>query len=149
MNNESPPALAAYYKWTELFRRRSIYNMLCFSKDHHLSMSQMGALFYINNKDAPGVSEIGESLNISGAAASQLLERLVQQGLVARTESVHDRRAKLLKLTEEGQQLIQKANRSQRTWLNNVLNTLSAEEQEQVITTFTLLWEKAQTLEET
>lgn len=148
MNHETTPLLTAFHQWIELFRRRSMSNVQHFSKDHRLSMSQLGALLYIHRKGTSGVSEIGESLHVSGAAASQLLDRLVQQGLVARSESPRDRRVKHIVLTEKGQQMMHAINHIHQAWLTHVLNTLTPEEQAQVTATFTLLLEKAQALEE-
>lgn len=45
---------------------------------------------------------IAERLDIAPSSASRLLDRLVERGLVARTENPHDRRKTNLALTPEG-----------------------------------------------
>ena len=46
-----------------------------------------------------GVNDIGKGFGVSGAAVSQMVERLVQAGLVARVEDPDDRRALVLRFT--------------------------------------------------
>ena len=53
-----------------------------------------------------GVSDIGEHMQISAAAASQLVDKLVQSGLLDRIEDINDRRARLLSLSPKGRALI-------------------------------------------
>ena len=77
------------------FMHRSMHSLIHYIKKNDLSMSQIGALFQINHGKS-NVSELGEGLGITIAAASQMLERLVQQELILRTEDPEDRRVKKL-----------------------------------------------------
>ena len=146
--NLSDPLLAIFHTWIELFMHRSMRSVIRYSKEKHISMSQLGALSYIHHKGACGVSKIGESLNVTSAAASQLLERLVQQGLVERSEDPHDRRSKHIVLTDKGQQIMQESLHTQQDWLENLIHTLSPEERTQVTVTLTLLVEKIRSLDD-
>ena len=85
----------------------SMHNALRYSKEQGWSMSQIGALMIIHRKGTTAVSDIGDELGISNPAASQMIDRLVQDGLVLRTEHPDDRRVKQIKLTEKGFELIQ------------------------------------------
>lgn len=67
-----------------------------------LTMAQLKALFVLSH-GARSVSEVGEALGTGKAAASLLIDRLVQHGLVVRTEDPGDRRRTLVNLTEEGE----------------------------------------------
>ena len=69
-----PPILQ---EWIGIFMRRSMRSLIQYIKENDLSMSQIGALFQIQ-RGKSNVSELGEGLGISTAAASQMLERLVQ-----------------------------------------------------------------------
>ncbi len=91
---QSPdPFVLALQNWVGMFMHRSMRDSIRFAKENGLSMSQVGAMFHIRH-GVDGVSDIGDDLGVTSAAASQMLERLVQAGLVTRTEDPHDRRAK-------------------------------------------------------
>lgn len=145
---ESPPSLATMLQeWIELFMRRSMRNFIRRSKQSGLSMSQIGALFHIQRQHTSGVSGVGDDLGITSAAASQMLERLVQQGLVVRSEDPHDRRAKRLTLTDKGRQMLHESIRARQSWLEELANALDPAEQEQVIAALRVLIAKANQLE--
>ncbi len=101
--------VAALQEWTEVLMRNSMRNFLLHARESGLSMSHFGALFHVYRIGSCGVTEIGDHLGVTSAAASQMLERLVQQGLVLRAEDVEDRRVKRIELTEKGQQIIEEA----------------------------------------
>jgi DNA-binding MarR family transcriptional regulator len=110
-------------------------------------MSQIGALFSIH-ESAGGVRDIGEALDITSAAASQMLERLVQQGLIARSEDPHDRRVKQIALTEKGRQAMREIVHARQGWLDDMARLLSAAEKEQIIVALRILADKAGQLEQ-
>ena len=72
------PLILTLQEWIGTFMRRSMRSLILYSKENELSMSQIGALFQIN-RGRSNVSDLGEGLGITSAAASQMLERLVQQ----------------------------------------------------------------------
>ena len=141
------PFGAALQSWIDVFMRRSMRNLLLFAKGSGLSMSQLGALFHIL-KGTSGVSDIGDDLGISSAAASQMLERLVQQGLVSRSEDPRDRRVKQIVLTDKGQQILQGSMQAGKGWLDELADSLSLAEQEQVAAALNILIAKAAQLEQ-
>ncbi len=85
---------------------RIIQDFVHFMHETGLSGPQIHALLHIYHAGACPVSEIGELSDASPAAASQLVERLVQQGLVQRTEDPSNRRIKQVRLTEKSLHLI-------------------------------------------
>ena len=138
---------ATLREWVALFMRRSMRNFMQFVRERGLSMSQIGALFHIRREHGCGVTDLGESLGITSAAASQLLERLVQQDLVTRVEDPEDRRVKRLFLTDKGNQTIQESIDARQGWLDELTETLSVSELEQVSAALKLLIEKAKSLD--
>ncbi len=128
--------------WVALFMRRSMEHMLLFIKENNLSMSQMGALMNIHRQGMCNVSDIGDELGITSAAASQMLERLVQQALVERTEDPNDRRVKQIALTDKAARIIHENFRRQHAWLGELAASFTPAEQEQVQATLRLLLEK-------
>ena len=129
--------------WVEVFLRHSMRNLNQYIKEQGLSMSQMGALFYIHRKGAIGVSDLGEEQGVTSAAASQMLDRLVQQGMVSRSEDPHDRRLKQIVLTELGAQILHQGIMARQTWLIDLVSSLPPSEQQQVLPALQILIEKA------
>ena len=140
---ETDPFVAAMWEWTEIYMHRSMSNFVAYAKSTGYSMSQIGALFRMRDHHMRGVTEIGGELGVSSAAASQMLDRRVQEGLVTRTEDPHDRRAKRLVMTEKGQELLHRGIESRQEWMKDLANTLTPAEREQVIAALQLLTAKA------
>ena len=145
--SETDDVTASLEKFMETFMRRSMRNFILYAKERGLSMSQIGALFAIHRKGACGVSDIGEELGITAAATSQMLNRLVEQDLIGRSEDQDDRRVKRIVLTHFGTQTLHESLRARQNWLHRLAVTLTPEEQEQVNTTLKLLIEKAHQLD--
>lgn len=133
--------------WSETFMRQSIHDLIRFSKDAGLSMPQVSALFHIHHADECAISNIGVHLGVTNAAASQMIDRLVQQGLIQRTEDPNDRRVKQLKLTDKGASIVQEGIKVRLLWIENLTGALTIEEQESVISALTLLTTAVQELE--
>ena len=135
-------------KWIEIFMRRSMHNFISYSKEKGLSMSQLGALLHLFRGGSCSVSDIGDNLGVTNAAASQMLERLVQQGLILRKEDPEDRRVKQVVLTNKGREILQESIAARQVWLENLGQTLSETEREQITAALEVLIEKASRLEE-
>lgn len=134
------------HQWIGLFMRNSTRYWIQTSRRSGLSMSQVGALFRIS-KGCSGVSDVGEELGVSSAAASQMLDKLVQQGFILRTEDPRDRRAKQIALTEKGQQVLQESIHSKQEWMDELANLMTPVEQEQVLAALKILIDKTRQLE--
>ena len=80
-------------------------------QDLELSFSQVGALFHLRAFGTLTVSALAERAHLSLPAASQMVERLVQRGLLARSEDPSDRRQKLVVLTGAGEALLERIER--------------------------------------
>jgi len=146
---ETKPALAAIQEWMSVFMQHSIHKFIHFAKEKNVSMSQIGALIFIHHKGKCGVSDIGHELGISNAAASQMLDRMVQQELIERTEDARDRRAKKIVLNEKGRKILQESFAARFGWVEELTSSLSPQEQEQTAQTLGLLTEKVRKLSPT
>jgi len=129
--------------WMDVFMHRSMRGWSQFAKSTGLSMPQFSILMQLHHKGACGVSNISERFDISNAAASQLVEKLVQGGFVKRDEDPSDRRSKLLNLTVKGTSLIQQGVEQRHRWMDELVKNLSAEEKAKVSEALTILTEKA------
>jgi DNA-binding MarR family transcriptional regulator len=144
---QSPdPFVTTMRSWMEVFMHRSMRNYIRFSKDNGLSMSMMGAMFHIRHGSS-GVSDIGDDLGVTSAAASQMLERLVQQGLIVRSEDPNDRRSKHLVLTDKGQEILHEGILARQKWIEELAELLTDDEKEQALGVLQILVEKTNQLE--
>lgn len=135
-------------EWSELFMHRSFCEFKEFMDDSGLSTSQVIALMRLYHGGVCGVSGIAGHLGVTAAAASQLVDRLVQQDLLERTEDAHDRRARYLTLTPKAQALIEAGIDARRRWLEELTMALPLEEQEKIIDVLKLLNEIGQKVEQ-
>jgi DNA-binding MarR family transcriptional regulator len=138
--------LAAMHEWAGVFMRNSMRNFLLYSKEKGVSMPQIGALFRIRKGDC-SVSDISGELNISNAAASQMLESLVQQEYISRSEDPNDRRAKQLVLTDRGRKLLLDGVHARQGWMQHLVHHLTPQEQTQITSALKILVETSNRLE--
>ena len=131
------------HEWSEVFMRRSGREFKRFMVETGLSFSQLMVLMRLYHGSKSGVSEIGEQLGITNAAASQSIDRLVNLGLIERTEDPMDRRAKQLVLTRKGQGLIEKSIKARCQWIEDLTEALTPDQQQVTILALTLLTKAA------
>jgi DNA-binding MarR family transcriptional regulator len=139
--------LDALHEWTGVSMRNSMHDFLRFSREKGVSLSQIGALFRIR-RGGCNVSDISGELNITAAAASQMLDGLVQQDFIRRSEDPNDRRVRQIVLTEKGRKILLESIHARQRWMHRLVNLLNGQEQSQVASALTLLVEKAKQLEQ-
>jgi DNA-binding MarR family transcriptional regulator len=127
--------------------RRSMRELVQFSKDSGMSMTQLSTLMHLHHQGACGVSDIGSHLGVTSAAASQMIDRLVQQGLLERSEDPLDRRVKQIRVTAKGRQLIEAGIKARRSWMEDLTTALTPEEQARITQALVLLTQAAGRLE--
>ena len=135
-------------EWSEVFMQRSMRDFRKFMEETGLSFSQINILMRLLHGRRIGVSEIGEQLGVTNAAASQAVDRLVGMDLIERTEDPTDRRAKRLALTLKGHALIEKGIEVRSQWIEGLTDALTPEQQSLIISALTLLTEAAQATKE-
>jgi DNA-binding MarR family transcriptional regulator len=133
--------------WLEISTHRSVHERTDFAKSVGLTMPQFAILMQLYHEGKCGLSEISERFKITGAAASQLVEKLVQAGYLERTEDVHDRRVKQLNLTVKGKRFIESGMEKRYRWLDELAPRLSADEQSKVTEALVILTRALQSLE--
>src|SRR5690348_5627506 len=137
----------AVRSWMDVFMNRSMRGWGHFAKSTGLSMPQFSLLMQMHHKGACGMSEVSERFEITPAAASQLVDKLVQSGFVQRVEDPHDRRAKLLNLTDKGRELIQQGIQDRYRWVDELSTKLTAEERSQISEALNIMTRAVQDLE--
>jgi DNA-binding MarR family transcriptional regulator len=131
----------------DVLMHRAFREQAHFVKSTGLSMAQYGILMHMHYQQHCGISDISTRMEITNAAASQLVDKLVQSGLLERTEDPQDRRQKQLKLTEKGQELIDTGIQARSRWVDEVIMVLTPEQVEAVTAGFSILTEAAKRIE--
>jgi len=129
--------------WAQVFMHRSMHDFRRFMEETGLSFSHINILMRLFHGGNSGVSEIGEQMGFTKAAASQTVDKLVQMGLIRRTEDPQDRRAKLLELTGPGRVMIERGVDLRSKWIETLTDDLSPEQQEQITSALILLTDAA------
>jgi DNA-binding MarR family transcriptional regulator len=138
---------ATLNEWVAVFMRRSMRNFIRYARESGLSVSQINALMHIHRLGGCTVTDLGDHLGVTSAAASQMLERLVQQELILRSEDPADRRVKQLVLTDKGDQLVLKSIHARQGWLEDLAKSMTPGEKEQATAALRTLIDKAKSLE--
>jgi DNA-binding MarR family transcriptional regulator len=94
----------------------------------HLTLTQIKILMLLARHGSVSGGELAGLLGVGPAALSGMIDRLVAQDLVARTEDLHDRRVRRITLTEAGSELIGGILDAGAEQLRKVLSRLSDEE---------------------
>jgi DNA-binding MarR family transcriptional regulator len=85
------------------FRRELILQ----DRAHGLTQAQHTALRLLSGNASRRMSEIADYLDLTNSAATALVEKLVERGLVERHVDAHDKRAVLVALSPAGADLIE------------------------------------------
>jgi DNA-binding MarR family transcriptional regulator len=127
------PFVVTLQEWIEVSMRSSMRHFIGYARERGLSMSNFGAMFHIHNIGSCGVTDLGDHLGITSAAASQMLERLVQQKLILRTEDPNDRRVKQIVLTDKGNRILEEGILARLGWMDDLAKRLSDDEKKTII----------------
>jgi DNA-binding MarR family transcriptional regulator len=127
--------------WMQTFMMRSMGDWMRYTKEMGLSMAQFGILMLLYHKGSCGVHDIGDLVDITSAAASQLIERLVHSGLVERTEDRQDRRVRQVALSAKGRDFVQGSMERRFRWMENLAVGMTEGEREAVMKALLILSE--------
>lgn len=135
------------HKWMDIFMHRSWRAWNHLAKSTGLTMPQFSILMQVHHRGNCAIGDISGHFDITNAAASQLVEKLVQNGLIQREEDPSDRRAKLLNLTGKGEEFIQLGIKERYRWMDDLAGKLSADERAKVTEALKILTRAAGELE--
>lgn len=144
---ESDLFLNEMQEWVELTMRQSMHSLIRANKRRGFSMTESSALFSLRHHSGCNVSEMAEHLGVSNAAASQMLDRLVEQGLILRSEDPNDRRGKRIELTEQGRELIRASMQARQSWVEDLIVLFTPEQREQIMPILHVMIEKTRQLD--
>jgi DNA-binding MarR family transcriptional regulator len=115
-----------------LILQQSAGETLSIMAEASLSMPQIVTLHVLHRHGPASISAIASNLKLSLAATSHLVERLVQGGLVERSEDTTDRRQKRVAITEAGRTLTEQLVQARTREITQVLSELAPELQNEL-----------------
>jgi DNA-binding MarR family transcriptional regulator len=94
----------------------------------HLTLSQFKILMLLSRHGNVSGGELARLLGVGLATLSGMVDRLVQQDLVVRSEDLHDRRVRRIGLSRKGAELIGSIFNAGEAKMRKLLSRLSDEE---------------------
>lgn len=128
MSNNQNLVESIDYLWKSCIRQY-MHELDQFAKGHNLTMMQLEIIKWLNNEKLCDITKICNYLTISLSAASQLIERMVQKGLVHRSDHETDRRIKLVQLSENGRKIAEMWNDNRKKNIESLIAGLNNGEQ--------------------
>lgn len=98
-----------------------------------ISPPQYGTLILIESNPGISQSAVASALRFDRSTLVQIIDRLEERGLVIREVSARDRRSHALKLTDQGNQVLQDLKRRVAAHEAHITRELSAEERDTLI----------------
>jgi DNA-binding MarR family transcriptional regulator len=104
-----------------------------------LTVPQVKCLFFICDQGSTNFRKLADALKVTPSNITGVIDRLVEQDLVSRTENPEDRRMMFLKATPKGETLVSELRERKTHFLSKSLNGLEPEDLEEILRGFTLL----------
>lgn len=134
--------------WSEVFMARSMREWMRYVKSTGLSMPQFSTLMRLYYRGGCGLSDITADLEVTAAAASQMVDRMVRDGYLARAEDPHDRRAKQITLTDRGRRLVAEGIAVRNRWTEKLADHVDSAERAAISQTLRTLTQATRQLDE-
>jgi DNA-binding MarR family transcriptional regulator len=96
--------------------------------DSGLTPAQLRSLFLIANKGSTNFRKLAEALGVTPSNVTGIVDRLVGQGLVSRTQNPEDRREMTLQATDKGKALVSNLKEAGIKRVTQILSLLSSQE---------------------
>ena len=134
-------------EWAVVFMRQSMHDFTRHAHSTGFSLAQMNVLFHLYYKGDSEVTLFADLMQVTPAAASQMVERMVKQGLARRAKTADDQRVRLVSLTEKGRAVVEESIAVRQHWMETLLAALNDQEKDVVARALSILTEKAGQLE--
>jgi MarR family transcriptional regulator, organic hydroperoxide resistance regulator len=93
-----------------------------------MTIAQLKSLFFIAEKGKTNFKKLADALGVTPPNITGIVDRLVEQGLVSRTENIEDRRVMLLQMTDKGLTLVNNLHENRFNNLNNLMINMSEDD---------------------
>lgn len=125
---DNPSFSRSVRQWVDTFAHRAMRDSARYIKASGLSMPQFFLLMHLYRHEGCGISDLSAHMEITNAATSQLVDKLVQAGLLEREEDPHDRRAKQVTLSSQGREFIAGGIQQRYRWMEELEANLTPDE---------------------
>ena len=129
-------------EWTQLLCQKNFSSLISNAKKRGISISQISTLYKLRHKGKMSVSRLADTLGISNAAASQMLEGLVEKKYITRSGDPSDRRVKIISISPEGREFLHSNMEERDRWLSALSDILSQEESSLILRALEILISK-------
>lgn len=106
-------------------------------KESGLSPAQMHAIEIIGHEDSLRMKELAEKMGVTTGTLTVMVDRLEQQGFLARKPHKQDRRSYLVVLTDKGKEQFLQHHQFHLQLTQEIISTLTSEEQKSFSATLT------------
>jgi MarR family transcriptional regulator, organic hydroperoxide resistance regulator len=93
-----------------------------------MTIAQLKSLFFIAEKGKTNFKKLADALGVTPPNITGIIDRLVEQGLVSRTENIEDRRVMLLQMTGKGLTLVNNLHENRFNNLNNLMINMTEDD---------------------
>ncbi|MDD5289500.1 MAG: MarR family transcriptional regulator [Dehalococcoidales bacterium] len=93
-----------------------------------ITIAQLKSLFFISNRGSTNLMHLAAALGVTPTNTTGIIDRLLKQGLVSRTENPQDRRMLVLRVTKKGEELLTKLREKRRSYWKDVLDSMNIDE---------------------
>ena len=125
--------------WAKLYFFQSLTDFFNYLKQTDLSMLQAYALAHLFFKGPLKMSDLCEHMQVSPAAASQLIDRLEKLEMVERISDPDDRRVRKIVVLETGKDFVQENFRFSQGWLSEIPADITPEQLSQITEVLSML----------
>lgn len=127
MDQEKQQAISSLFEVVFSIERKwanewNNHNVLGFSKSHILILD------YLSQEGPKRPSAIADRLKVTTGGVTVLTTKLINAGFIEKTQHATDRRASQLKITPDGEKVLEQSRQQVSEIINNMFGMLSAEE---------------------
>lgn len=121
--------LRLWLRLLRLTRRVDAELRLRLREEFHTTLPRFDVLAALSRADGGMMmTELSRMLMVSNGNVTGIVDRLVEEGLVSRTNRDGDRRASIVSLTQEGAERFSQLAEIHRRWVNELLGPFDCEE---------------------
>jgi len=127
MDQEKERAITSLFEVVSSIERKwanewNNHNVLGFSKSHILILD------YLSQEGPKRPSAIAERLKVTTGGVTVLTSKLINAGFIEKTQHATDRRASQLKITTDGEDILEESRQQVSAIIQNMFGMLSADE---------------------
>lgn len=127
MDQEKQKAISSLFEVVSSIERKwanewNNHNVLGFSKSHILILD------YLSQEGPKRPSAIADRLKVTTGGVTVLTTKLINAGFIEKTQHATDRRVSQLKITSDGEEILEKSRQQVSEIINNMFGMLTAEE---------------------